>query len=240
MQRRELLVGTAAVGATALSGCLGTQTAASGSTTNTITVTGSAETKANPDRAVVEVSVEATGSSATAVRDELATESDQLEEALRASGLTDDQITTGQFSIRERRERPREDERPTQPVYYGTHSFTIDVDSVDETGSVIDTAIDGGADSVDRIEYTLAESTRADLRQQALEQAVTDARTEADVLATQVDSGIVDVQQITTDTGDVSPYFGDTAVAMESAGATELHPSDVTVSAQVKVTYEIN
>ena len=57
MQRRELLVGTAAVGATALSGCLGTQTAASGSTTNTITVTGSAETKANPDRAVVEVSV---------------------------------------------------------------------------------------------------------------------------------------------------------------------------------------
>lgn len=240
MERRSFLVGTAAVGATALSGCLGTQATASGSTTNTITVTGSAETQTAPDRAVVAVSVEATGDSATAVRDELATQSDQLNQALRAAGFTDDQITTGRFSIRERRERPREGDRPTQPVYVGTHSFTIDIDSVDEVGSTVDTAIDGGADSVDRIEYTLSESTRADLRQQALEQAVTDARTEADVLATQVDSGIVDVQQVTTDTGDVSPYFGDTAAALEEAGSTELQPGDVTVSAQVKVTYEIN
>jgi uncharacterized protein YggE len=240
MQRRELLVGTAAIGGTALSGCLGTQTAASGSTTNTITVTGSAETKANPDRAVVEVSVEATGSSATTVRDELAAQSDRLTQALRAAGIDDDQITTGRFAIRERREPPREGEKPTRSVYYGTHSFTIDVDSVDEVGSVVDTAIDGGADSVDRIEYTLSESTRTNLRQQALEGAVSNARSEAEVLAAQVDSRIVDVQQVTTDSGGVSPYFGDTAVAMESAGSTELQPGDVTISAAVEVTYEIN
>lgn len=241
MQRRELLVGTAAVGATALSGCLGTQASGTGSTTNTITVTGSAETDADPDRAVVEVSVEATGSSATAVRDDLAAQSDGLREALRAAGIDDDRVTTGRFAIRERREPPREDEQPTRSVYYGTHSFTIDVDSVDETGRVIDTAIDGGADSVDRIEYTLAESTRTELRQQALEQAVSNARSEAEVLATQVDSRIVDVQQVSTGGGGVSPYFGDTAMATtESAGSTELQPGDVTVSADVEVTYEID
>jgi Uncharacterized conserved protein len=240
MQRRELLVGTAAVGATALSGCLGTQATGSGSNTNTITVTGSAETKADPDRAVVEVSVEATGSSATTVRDDLAAQSDRLTQALRAAGIDDDQVTTGRFAIRERRERPREDEQPPRAVYYGTHSFSIDIDSVDETGSVVDTAIDGGADSVDRIEYTLAESTREDLRQQVLEQAVSDARSEAEVLAAQVDSRIVDVQQVSTGGGGVSPYFGDAAVTMESAGATELQPGDVTVSADVEVTYEIN
>lgn len=242
MQRRELLIGTAAVGATALSGCLGTQTSSGDSNANTITVTGSAETKTAPDRAVVSVSVEAAGNSATAVRDELATQSEQLTGSLRSSGLADDQITSGRFSIRERRERrerPREGEKPAPPVYYGTHSFTIDVDSVDETGSVVDTAIDGGADSVDRIEYTLSESTRAELRQQALKQAVSDARSEAEVLATQVDSQIVDVQQISTNDGGVSPYFADTAVAMEAAGSTELQPGDVTVTANVEATYTV-
>ncbi|MFB6233694.1 MAG: SIMPL domain-containing protein [Haloarculaceae archaeon] len=240
MQRRELLVGTAAVGATALSGCLGTQATGSGSTTDTITVTGSAEKRAAPDRAVVEVSVEATGSSATAVRDELATQSEQLTQALLSSGIAEDQITTDQFSIRERREPPREGEKPAQPVYYGTHSFTIDIDNVNQVGSVIDTAIGGGADSVDRIEYTLSESKRTDLRQQALETAVSNARSEAELLAAQVDSRIVDVRQVTTSGGGVSPRFVETAAALDSGGSTELQPGDVTVSAQVEVVYEIN
>lgn len=242
MQRRELLAGTAAVGATAVAGCLGTQASNGDGNAKTISVTGSAETQAAPDRAVVRVSVEVTGNSATAVRDDLATQSEQLTQALRSSGLTDDQITTGRFSIRERRERrerPPEDEQPRQSTYYGTHSFTLDIDSVDEVGSVVDTALDGGADSVDRIEYTLSESTRADLRQQALEGTVSDARSEAEVLATQVDSRIVDVQGVSTTDGSVSPYFGDAAVATEEADSTELQPGDVTVSATAEVTYVI-
>jgi len=246
MQRRTFLTATAAAGATALSGCLSTaQSSATGgdSSRRTITVTGTAEMQAPPDRAVVEVSVEATGDTAASVRDQLSTDSERLTQALREFGLSDDQITTGRFAIREERVPPRrpESETPDEPAYVGTHSFTLDIDDVDSTGDVIDAAIDGGADSVDRIEYTLSEATRNSLREDALQSAVDNARTEADVLAERVDSGIVDIQAVNSAGGGISPsYARFDQEAMADNASTELRPDDVTVSATVDVTYRIS
>ncbi|TQQ83793.1 DUF541 domain-containing protein [Halonotius terrestris] len=246
MDRRTLLLGVAAAGTTALSGCLSAaQSGATGGDSNlrTITVTGTAEMQAPPDRAVVEVSVEATGDTAASVRDQLSTDSERLTQALREAGLSDEQITTGRFSIREERVPPRlpESETPDEPVYFGTHSFTLDIDSVDSTGDVIDAAIDGGADSIDRIEYTLSDGTRDSLREDALQSAVDNARTEADVLAERVDSGIIDVQHVTSAGGGLSPsYARFDEEAMADAASTDLRPDDVTVSATVEVTYRIS
>ena len=181
MQRREFLIGTATTGAAGLSGCLGTaqqatDTAAGDGVGRTITVTGSAEMQAAPDRAVIEASVEATGDSAAAVRDALSTRSDSLRQALRNAGLDDDQLTTGRFAIRPEYDRREPGAEPEPTGYEGTHTITIEVDDVDATGDVIDTAIDGGADSIGQIEYTLAESTRESLREDALKAAVDTAR----------------------------------------------------------------
>lgn len=245
MERRTLLLGAAAAGTTALAGCLSTaQSAGSGgSDTRTITVTGSADERAEPDRAVLDVSIEATGDSASSVRDELSTQSAQLNQALLDAGLDEEQITTGRFSIREERQPPRDDEpdTPERTVYYGTYTFTIDIDTVAETGEIIDVAIDAGADSVDRIEYTLSEATRSDLRDSALRQAVADARAEADVLAAEVDTTIVGVQHVNSAGGGFSPAYDRFDVeAADAGGSTELQPGDVTVSATVEVTYRIS
>ena len=247
MQRRDFLIGTATAGAAGLSGCLGTaqQATDAGGTADsdggrTITVTGSAEMQAPPDRAVIEASVEATGDSAAAVRDELSTRSDSLRQALRDAGLDDDQLTTGRFAIRPQYNPREPGEEPTQTGYEGTHTITIDVDDVDATGDVIDTAIDGGADSIDRIEYTLAESTRDSLREDALQAAVDTARGEASVLADRIDASLGSVQHVSTSGGGISPTYERYAVAEDAAGgSTELQPEDVTVSATVEVTYRI-
>src|SRR6056297_1992350 len=138
MQRRDFLIGTATAGAAGLSGCLSTaqQATDTGSTADsdgdrTITVTGSADMQAAPDRAIIEASIEATGDSAAAVRDELSTRSESLRQALRDGGVADDQLTTGRFAIRPRRDprRPADDE-PAEPGYEGTHTITIDVDDI--------------------------------------------------------------------------------------------------------------
>ena len=161
MQRRDFIIGTAAAAAAGLSACLGPAQQATDAATGggdsgrTVTVTGSAEMQAAPDRAVIEASVEATGDSAAAVRDELSTRSDSLRQALRNAGLDDDQLTTGRFAIRPQYNRREPGAEPEQTGYEGTHTTTIEVDDVDATGDVIDTAIDGGADSIGRIEYTL-------------------------------------------------------------------------------------
>lgn len=249
MQRREFLIGTATAGAVGLSGCLSTaqqatDTGDAGDSDGgrTITVTGSAEMQAAPDRAIIEATVEATGDSAAAVRDELSTRSESLRQALREHGLADDQLTTGRFAIRPQHDprRPVDDE-PSEPGYEGTHTITIEVDDIDATGDVIDTAIDGGADSIGRIEYTLSDSTRASLREDALQAAVDNARDEADVLADRVDASIVSVQHLNAAGGGVSPTYERYAVAEDAAGgSTELQPEDVTVDARIEVTYRIN
>jgi len=248
MQRRDFLIGTATAGAAGLSGCLSTaqQATDTGSTADsdgdrTITVTGSADMQAAPDRAVIEASVEATGDSAAAVRDELSTRSERLRQALRDAGLSDDQLTTGRFAIRPQYARREPGTEPEQTGYEGTHTITIDVEDIDATGDVIDTAIDGGADSIGRIEYTLAESTRESLREDALKAAVDTARDEADVLAARVDSRVVSVQHLNAAGGGVSPTYERYDVAEEaSGGSTELQPDDVTVSASVEATYRID
>jgi uncharacterized protein YggE len=246
MQRRDFIIGTAAAGAAGLSGCLGTAqqatdaAAGGGDSGRTVTVTGSAEMQAAPDRAVIEASVEATGDSAAAVRDELSTRSDSLRQALRNAGLDDDQLTTGRFAIRPQYNRREPGAEPEQTGYEGTHTTTIEVDDVDATGDVIDTAIDGGADSIGRIEYTLSASTRESLREDALKAAVDTARDEADVLAARVDSRVVSVQQLNAAGGGLSPTYERYDVAEEaSVGSTELQPDDVTVSASVEATYRI-
>ena len=247
MQRRDFLIGTATAGAAGLSGCLSTaqQATDTGSTADsdgdrTITVTGSADMQAAPDRAVIEASVEATGDSAAAVRDELSTRSERLRQALRDAGLSDDQLTTGRFAIRPQYARREPGTEPEQTGYEGTHTITIDVEDIDATGDVIDTAIDCGADSIGQIEYTLAESTRDSLREDALNAAVDTARDEAAVLAARVDSQVVSVQRLNAAGGGLSPTYERYAAEDAAGGSTELQPDDVTVSASVEATYRID
>jgi len=247
MQRRDFLIGTATLGAAGLSGCLGTTqqatdtAAGDGDSGRTVTVTGAAEMQAAPDRAVIEASVEATGDSAAAVRDTLSTRSDSLRQALRDAGLSDDQLTTGRFAIRPQYDRREPGAEPEPTGYEGTHTITIEVNDVDTTGDVIDTAIDGEADSIGRIEYTLSASTRESLREEALKAAVDTAREEAAVLAARVDSQVVSVQRLNAAGGGRSPTYERYAVAEDAAGgSTVLQPDDVTVSASVEATYRID
>jgi uncharacterized protein YggE len=266
MNRREMIVATGAVAASTLSGCLGIgedgQAAAQGSSPTvenrsgqTIIVSNSGEVQGEPDLALIEVGVEATGDSAGAVRDELATRSDALRAALLDYGLDEEDVTTGRFHINDRIDRRRMKEegvRPDSPeaekyVYYqGTHTFSVELDAIDETGAVIDTAVDAGADTVGRVTFTLSDEKRSELREKALRQAIQGARAEAESIADEVGTSIADVSVVDASEGHVSPvhrevaYTADAAMETPTAGAsTGVEPGDVTVSAQVRIQYRM-
>ena len=92
MQRREFIIGTAAAGAAGLSGCLGTAqqatdaAAGGGDSGRTVTVTGSAEMQAAPDRAGIQARGEASGDSAAGVRAQLYTPPERQPTAPRTPG----------------------------------------------------------------------------------------------------------------------------------------------------------
>jgi len=221
-----------------------------------VTVSGTGEVRGDPDRALLEFEIQARADSASAVRDDLGTRADAVRAALLETGLSEDDITTSRFRISERIDHRRLREADVDPdspearerfrYYEGTHSLKVDLDDVDAVGSVIDTAVDAGADEVDRVTFTLSEEKRTDLREEALRKAVGNARSKADVIAEEVDGRIVEATVVDASRGRVAPVerSGDTAlqatptpVAEGGGGSTGVEPGDVTVSVDVDVRY---
>lgn len=249
MKRRQLLVGSTTVATTLLAGCTGSAQTADDSD-RTITVSSSGEITADPDLAILQVSVEATGDSSETVRNKLSERSDRLYEGLVDSGIPEDRITTDQFDIRERIDRrqaeaaevdPRSEAADEFRFYEGSHAFRVELTDIESVGTVVDRAVESGADSVGRIEYTLSEQTRADRREEALGSALDTAREEAEFVAAEVDTSVTDVKTVDTSDGRVSPAYRELAAEDAAAGSrtTELQPGDVTVQATATVTYTI-
>lgn len=201
----------------------------------TVTVGASGEVTAEPDRALLAVGVEATADDPETARQRVAENVSALRTALSDLGLDDDQITTERYTIREDRESKREGGGPT--TYRAIHSFEVEVENVDEVGTVIETAVGNGATDVGRVQFTLSEESRADLREQALADAMDNARADAETLAENANLTISGVDGVSTNAVDVRPYHAEADMAATSGG-TEIESGPVSVTAQVQVTYE--
>lgn len=268
MNRRQLLVGTGSLAATALAGCLGGiggdgEAAAQSDaptveqrTGRKVVVSNAGEVTGEPDLAVLRFGVESNADTASAVRTDLADRSEQLRQALLDYGLDEDAVTTSEFRIHERIDRrqmeedgvnPRNREEAEEYVYYvGTHAFTVELEAIDEVGAVIDTAVDAGADTVDRVTFTLSDEKRDTLREEALRKALQGARSEAETIADEVGTTIAEATVVDASEGQVSPVHRDVsyqAAATEAAGdggaSTSVEPGDVTVTARVRVEYRM-
>ncbi|WP_226010838.1 SIMPL domain-containing protein [Halomicrobium salinisoli] len=266
MQRRELLAATAGAAAAAVSGCLGmdgndgSAAAQTGTptverrTSRSIVVSNTGETRGDPDLAVLHVGVEASGDTAGDVRDELATRAEELRQALLDFGLEEDAVTTEDFHIRERHDRRAMEEDGVRPgseeadeyvTYRGTHAFRVEVAAIDDVGAVIDAAVDGGADQVGRVTFTLSDEKRATLREEALRGAIQGARDEAETVADEIGASIVEATVVDTAGGGVTPverevsYAADAAATETPGASTGVEPGEVTVSASVQVRYAI-
>lgn len=246
MERRHIAVLTV-LGAVALAGCAGFAGAGSGAgtadspteTERTIEVSTAGEATGEPDRATLSVAVQATGTDAQAVRDDLAAADDELRSGLIEWGLDEDQITTQRYDIRETRESRQEEDLEE---YAGEHRYEIELHDVDAVGDAIDVAVEHGADSVHRITFGLSEEREAELREDALANAMANADADADVLAANAGLTVEGVYTVSTADASVSPYRAsvtdDVAMAERADAATGIETGDVSVSVDVRVVYE--
>lgn len=247
MRRRQLLAVVGAGLAAGAAGCLsraqesnggsgaGTTGGSNGGTT-TLGVSGRGEVDSEPDIAELSVATIVDGEDGDAIRDELGARSDDVRAAVLDSGIDDDDLTTGTFRVGEYRRREEDG-----PSLRGVHEYEVTVRDVDAVGSVIDAAIDAGADEVGRIRFTLSDAARDELREEALGLAVEDARAEAEVIADAKDMRVVGVDSITTETVNVGTVRADPQPMMEAddTAETRIDQGDVTVGASVDVIYRI-
>lgn len=207
--------------------------------TSTITVSASGDAETQPDAAVLRLAVQARSPDASTARTQVAENVSEVRAALLDLGIDEEDIRTVDYDIyRDDRSRPVNGEPPSEPVYRARHVIAVDLDDVEMAGDAIDAAVDAGATDVQDVQFTLAEDTRLDLRNQALTEAMSNARSEGDTIASSADLEITGVQTVTTqqDFGPVPRY----EVAMAADGgdaATSIDSGPVSVTATVTVTY---
>ena len=209
--------------------------APSDSADRTIAVSAVGGANAPPDRATVRVAATATGDDPAAVRDELTADADALRDALESAGLTEDDYETTTYRIDENHRRP--DERAEGPAYRGVHAFEVTLEDPDRSGAVIDAAADSDAE-INDIRFTLSEERRTELRTEAIENAMADARTQADTIAEHGELHVTGVQRVDATQRNFRPVRYE-AAAGDGAGSPEtaIETGDVSVEYQVSVTY---
>ena len=198
-----------------------------------VSATGTAE--AEPDQAVVRVAVTAEGEEIASVRDDLATGSAELTDAL--DELDVDYETTD-YNIRQPRVPQEERE---QPPYEGVHAYEVTIDDPDDVGAVIDAATGAGAE-VGNVQLTLSDRRRTNLRDDAIEAAMKDARRQADTIAEAGDLSVTGVSTVDASQQRFSPVSFETARSFaedQDGGAppTEIQTGEVSVTYSVTVTY---
>jgi uncharacterized protein YggE len=234
---RSLLV--AAVLVAAVAGVAGTALAvghdAGAPGNETISVTGSGEVAVAPDAAVVHLTVSARGPDASNVSDAVAADAERLRGTLADLGIPDADVQSVSYDVYA--DRAPRDVRDGEQQYVARQRFEVTLDDVDRAGTVIDAAVNGGASEVDGVRFTLSADTRDEVRDDALRQAVADARSEAAVLAEATGLELDGVNAVSSTGTDVRPYRLEAAAAGDGGSVPQIDARDVTVSASVHVVY---
>ena len=119
----------------------------------TMTLTGQSHVMAAPDLAVIRLGVQTTGFNLPQIQSENAQISQRVLQALSQAGVTE--IKTIQYSINKIYEY--EDGKQIDKGYSVQNILEIQTNNIDQTGNIIDTAVNAGANVVISISFELSD-----------------------------------------------------------------------------------
>jgi uncharacterized protein YggE len=215
------------------------------SNTKVIQASGTGNVIGTPDRAQITFSVETENSDVKNAQQDNARKMATVIDALVAIGIPRDALkTTGYniYPVYEDTTKSVFDQKIR--TYRVTNTLTVTLHDVSKTGDVIDVAVANGINQASSIQFLLSDEQSQVLRTEALKKAVARARADADTVAGAMGTPIIGVQSADI-SGGYSPvlfenyqYQASNAM-MKSAAPTPIQPGDITVSAQVSITYLI-
>ena len=200
-------------------------TAVSGTT---ITVTGNGTVNATPDHASFDFGVTTQAATAAAALGRSSDQAQAIVAALEKAGIAGKDIQTTDVSL-----WPQTRRNGTEIVGY-TASNSVNVTApLARAGAAVDAAVGAGADNVDG--PNLDTSDQTSLYDEALKQALVDAKGKAQAIATASGLGITGVEKV-TEGGQASPlpYL---AAAKSASAPLTIAPGTHQIQASVTVTY---
>jgi uncharacterized protein YggE len=225
--------------------CVGIAAAASTDTSDNkvIQAYGTGNVIGTPDRAQVTFSVETENADVKIAQQDNAAQMAKVIDALVAIGIPRDALkTTGYniYPVYEDTTKSILDQKVR--TYRVTNTLTVTLHDVSRTGDVIDVAVANGINQASSIQFLLSDEQSQVLRTEALKKAVARARADADTVAGAMGTAILGVQSADISGGYSPVLFENYSVGdamMKSAAPTPIQPGDITVSAQVSITYLI-
>jgi len=166
-------------------------------------------------------------------------------EALLGAGLEKDEYETGQFQISPRYSRrppqAQADWTPQISLYSVTNSLTIKTSRIDLAGQLIQAASSAGANTINSINFGLADHRTG--REQAIAAATEHALADARTLARAAGLSLRRIISINVDHADsgapIQPFMMQRMAMAESADTPPIEAGNIVVRATVGVTYEV-
>ncbi len=214
-------------------------TAASGQTTISIsppvvTTSGQGEVKVTPDRASVMIGVQTRGATATAVGADNASRTRAVLDAMTKIGLPKEALSTEGYSVYPEMRYDRDGGAPRVTGYVATNTVRVEARRLDQVGTIIDASLAAGANVINGLSFYMASLDEA--RRQAISAAVSNARADAEAMATAAGGTLGQLLEVSTGGPIVPPRpMFDLAVRSAAGGAvpTPVNPGQQTVTAFV-------
>jgi uncharacterized protein YggE len=208
-------------------GCASAQSGAARDLVPTIVASGEGHRDVAPDKATIVLGVETRARTPAAAGAANADRMTAIRAALIRAGVAERDIATARYSLYLQTGRT-----PADTQYVASNMVTVETRQLDQVGRLIDVGLGAGANNIGSLQYDLAD--RSGPGSEALGDAVTAARRQAEVMATAAGGRLGDLVELTTQQGEIRPFYGDVAMRMSaSAAPTPVSPGSVTVSASV-------
>jgi uncharacterized protein YggE len=202
-----------------------------------IIVVGHGETKVSPDRASIQISVQTRASTAAAASAENANKQQAVLSALRALGLTNDQLSTVNYNVYPEQQYEQGKE-PTITGYNVTNTILVEVRKLSQVGAVIDAALAHGANMINSLQFFSSNTEAA--RRSAIAQAIDKARADAEAAARAAHGSLGSLLEIS-----VNPFSAPPPrpmVMFKTANAaqadTPINPGEDTISVDVNTRWK--
>ncbi len=205
----------------------------------TLSLSGSAQIEASPDEAIIRVSVITENQYVNYAQQKNADIADAVMKALKGSG--ENNIETLNYTIEEASKY--ENNTYVKTGYRVSNTVKITTQRLDHVGSIIDVAVNAGANSLSGISFALSSARKEKIKYHLLTNAMDDAKTKARLLADSVGAKVGKVLAINE-----SGYYRPKEVAydfaapnmMKATPTTPINPKNVDTSATVSVIFELD
>jgi uncharacterized protein len=204
-----------------------------------ITVGGDAIVQAQPDTAILTISVVTQARRALDAQQDNATKTDAVVQALKTAAGPGAEIKTSGYSVQPQRVY-RENQPPTITGYEARNTVTVTMSDLKKVGIVIDASSQAGANDIAGIAFTLRQDRPA--RDRALQEATREAMSKAEVLASALGRKVTRIVEVQEE-GFIRPpqpvYQAEAFMVKRDSVATPIEVGSLDVTSRVLLIAEV-